>query len=232
MSPAADPEGPATPGAPLGFLDRWAVDRFHRRWYGAETWKRMTFLGVPVMKWPGDLWNYQEILTDLRPALVVEFGTYRGGSALYFAETMRALALPPRVLTVDVDPEKVHESVRARPEIERMTCSSVDPAVARRIAALRAERPGPVFAILDGDHRRDHVLAEMETLRPVLVRGDVLVVEDGNVNGHPVLPEFGPGPLEAVRAYVAAHPADYARDVARETKFGFTFAPEGYLRRL
>jgi cephalosporin hydroxylase len=214
-----------------GPLDRMAVERFHRRWYESETWKQMTFLGVPVMKWPGDLWNYQEILAALRPALVVEFGTYRGGSALYFAETMRAAGLPPRVLTVDVEPTRIHESVKARADIERMTCSSTDPAVAARIAALRAENPGPVFAILDGDHRRDHVLAEMESLRPLLVAGDVLIVEDGNVNGHPVLPEFGPGPLEAIRAYVAAHPGDYTRDAARETKFGFTFAPEGYLVR-
>jgi cephalosporin hydroxylase len=224
--------GNAGPDAPRpGLLDRLAVERFHRRWYESETWKRMTFLGVPLMKWPGDLWNYQEILAELRPALVVEFGTYCGGSALYFAETLRAIGLAGRVLTVDVAPAQCHEAVKARRDVERMACSSTDPSVAARISALRSERPGPVFAILDGDHRRDHVRAEMESLRPLLARGDVLVVEDGNVNGHPVLPEFGPGPLEAIRDYVAAHPEDYERDVARETKFGFTFAPEGYLRR-
>lgn len=221
----------------LGFLDRIAADRVHRRYYDGEAWKRMTFLGVPVQKWPGDLWNYQEVLFALRPTLLVEFGTHRGGSALFFAETLRAVhgdpagGLASRVLTVDIDPGACHETVVARRDVERMTCSSTDPAVAARIAALRAERPGPVFAILDGDHRKDHVRAELELLRPLLVTGDYLVVEDGNVNGHPVFPSFGPGPIEAIREYVAAHPGDYERDADRETKFAFTFAPEGYLRR-
>lgn len=227
-SPAGD-AGPVVPRP--GLLDRLAVERFHRRWYEGQAWLRMTFLGVPIQKWPGDLWNYQEILGALRPSLVVEFGTRHGGSALYFAETLHSLGLQGRVLTVDIAPAECADAVKARGDIERMACSSTDPAVAARIAALRAERPGPVFAILDGDHRRDHVRAEMESLRPLLVRGDVLIVEDGNVNGHPVLPEFGPGPLEAIRDYVAAHPGDYERDVARESKFGFTFAPDGYLRR-
>jgi cephalosporin hydroxylase len=30
-----------------------------------------------------DLWNYQEILSQLRPVLVIEFGTNHGGSALF-----------------------------------------------------------------------------------------------------------------------------------------------------
>jgi cephalosporin hydroxylase len=228
------------PLPPPGFLDRLAAERVHRRYYEGEAWKRMTFLGVPVQKWPGDLWNYQEILHALRPSLLVEFGTHRGGSALYFAEVLRAIddgdARPAgsravRVLTVDIDPAACHETVVARGDIERMSCSSTDAAVGARIAALRKAQPGPVFAILDGDHRRDHVRAEMELLRPLLVRGDYLVVEDGNVNGHPVFKAFGPGPIEAIREYVTAHPDDYERDVERETKFSFTFAPEGYLRR-
>src|SRR5262245_28552617 len=160
---------------PPGFLDRLAADRVHHRYYDHEIWKQTTFLGVPVQKWPGDLWNYQELLFALRPVLLVEFGTHRGGSPLFFAATLRAIhgdasgTPASRVLTVDIDPGACHETVVARRDIERMTCSSIDPSVAKRIAALRAGRPGPVFAILDGDHRRDHVLAEMETLRPVLV---------------------------------------------------------------
>jgi cephalosporin hydroxylase len=31
--------------------------------------------------------------------------------------------------------------------------------------------------------------------------------------------------------YFAAHPADYARDDAREAKFGFSFATHGFLIR-
>ena len=65
-------------------------------------------------------------------------------------------------------------------------------------------------------------------LEPVLRRGDYLVVEDTCVNGHPVRPEFGPGPWEAVEAFLAEHPGSLQHDATRENKFGFTAAPRGF----
>jgi cephalosporin hydroxylase len=56
-------------------------------------------------------------------------------------------------------------------------------------------------------------------------------VEDSNLNGHPVMPDYGPGPFEAVERYLTAHAGSYLRDDARERKFGFTFAPGGFLIR-
>ena len=109
--------------------------------------------------------------------------------------------------------------------------SSSSPEVGERIAALRHQYKGPVFAILDSDHSKAHVLAEMNMLRPVLVAGDYMVVEDSNVNGHPVLPWHGPGPFEAVTEYFRQYPEDYTYDTAREAKFGFTFATRGFLIR-
>ena len=54
-------------------------------------------------------------------------------------------------------------------------------------------------------------------------------VRDTCVNGHPVRPEFGPGPYEALEEFLARHPAEFLHDRAREAKFGFTAAPNGYL---
>jgi cephalosporin hydroxylase len=103
--------------------------------------------------------------------------------------------------------------------------------VADCIHRLRQEYPGPVFAILDSDHTKKHVLAEMRLLRPLLERGDYMVVEDSNINGHPILPGWGEGPMEAILAYEQAFPDDYTHDTGRETKFGITQAPKGYLIR-
>ena len=68
-------------------------------------------------------------------------------------------------------------------------------------------------------------------LRPLLARGDYLLVEDSCVNGHPILPGWGPGPYEAIEAYEDQFPGDYTHDVGREEKFGWTFAPNGFLIR-
>ena len=82
--------------------------------------------------------------------------------------------------------------------------------------------------ILDSDHAKAHVLRELEALTPLLRKGDYLVVEDTCVNGHPVRPQFGPGPYEAVEEFMARRAGEYVHDVARESKFGFTAAPRGY----
>jgi cephalosporin hydroxylase len=55
-------------------------------------------------------------------------------------------------------------------------------------------------------------------------------VEDSNVNGHPVLPDFGPGPMEAVDGFLATTDG-FVVDRDRE-RFFVSLNPRGYLRRV
>ena len=139
---------------------------YHLWYYNRKVWETTTWLGVPILKSPMDLWNYQEIIFSLKPSLLIEFGSFNGGSALFFASLLRQMGKPFKILTVDVDHSRIPEQVRTDPAIEFLTISSSAPEVGRVIARLRAEFPGPVFAILDSDHNKEHVLAEMMLLRP------------------------------------------------------------------
>ena len=204
---------------------------YHIWYYGSSVWKTTSWLGVRTFKSVSDMWNYQEILSELRPRLVVEFGTKYGGSALFFASVLDGLGLDYRILSVDTVGGVIDDQVRRHSRIELLTGSSTSPETAARIAGLREAYPGPVFAILDSDHSADHVEAELTVLSPLLEPGDYVIVEDSNLNGHPVMPHYGPGPYEAVERYLAAHPDGYVRDEGREQKFGFTFAPGGFLIR-
>jgi cephalosporin hydroxylase len=87
-----------------------------------------------------------------------------------------------------------------------------------------------VLAILDSDHHADHVLAEMRAYASLITVGSYLVVEDTNVNGNPVLAEWGPGPREAVQRFLTETDA-FVVDRERE-KFFMTFNPGGYLKRV
>jgi cephalosporin hydroxylase len=207
------------------------AEDYHRWYFDEKVWTRTTFFGLHCLKSVSDMWNYQEILFLLKPAVIVEFGTYHGGSALYFALMMSMIYPPSRILSVDIDQSVVGQFVRNHPAIELLEQSSTSPIVADRVRALRASQPGPAFFILDSDHTKEHVLNEMLQIRPLTLPGDYVVVEDSNMNGHPIRPDSGPGPYEAIEEYLERYPDDFISDSARETKFGFTFAPNGFLIR-
>jgi cephalosporin hydroxylase len=206
-------------------------EEYHKWYFNTLVWKKTSFMGVTTWKSPSDMWNYQEILFDLKPSLVVEFGTNQGGSALFFATIMKGIGQPFKVLSVDITHKHLDPTARRDPDILFVESSSTLPAIAEQIRQLRSEFPGKIFAILDSDHSMDHVLGEMKLLRPLLSPGDYLIVEDSMLNGHPNLPGWGPGPYEAIEAYEQEFPSDYTHDLARENKFGFTFAPNGFLIR-
>ena len=75
------------------------------------------------------------------------------------------------------------------------------------------------------------MLRELRIWVPRLRSGDYLVVEDTIVNGHPVRPDHGPGPMEAIAQYLAEAPGLLAHDAAREAKFGASFAARGHYIR-
>jgi cephalosporin hydroxylase len=209
-----------------------AAKRYYHLWYyNSRVWEQTSWMGVQTYKFPTDMWSYQEILVSLQPSLIIEFGTWHGGSALFFASVMRQIGRPFLVVTVDIADSGISEKTKSDPNIRVLTMSSASEEARHAIKSLRRDYPGPAFAILDSDHSKDHVLAEMMNLRNVLVAGDYMVVEDSNINGHPVFRKFGPGPYEAIQEYFRRFPNDYEHDLAREQKFGVTAAPLGFLRR-
>lgn len=213
-------------GIPHARAARRIVRRFHRLFFHQKfrTWANTKFLGVPVAKNPLDLWVYQEIIFEVRPDLIIEAGTAHGGSAFYMA-TLCELVGKGRVVSVDIaplGPLPRHERV------EFMTASSVAPATLESIRGMI--RPGEVvMVVLDSNHERGHVLEELRLYGELVTAGSYLIVEDTNINGHPVFWAHGPGPSEAVEEYLRSHP-EFFVDETRE-KYFLTFNPRGYLRK-
>ena len=105
-------------------LDRAAVSRAHDVLYESDAWTHATWLGAQALKNPLDLWVYQEIMFETKPELVVETGTYRGGSALYLA-SLCDLMERGEVVSIDVEPE--------RDDYPGIRGSRTSPAARRRI---------------------------------------------------------------------------------------------------
>jgi cephalosporin hydroxylase len=64
----------------------------------------------------------------------------------------------------------------------------------------------------------------------LVAEGCYLVVADTIINGHPAVPHWGPGPMEAVDAFLAEG-APFTPDERRE-RLLITFSPRGFLRRV
>jgi cephalosporin hydroxylase len=213
---------------PLSPAETEVVRQFHELYYrhwierGGDT-KHLSWFGHQLVKCPLDLWIYQELLVRTRPDVVVETGTWYGGSALYIA-MIQDLIGHGRVITVDVDAKP---GCPRHPRLTYIAGSSVDEATVARVrASVGSER---AMVILDSDHSAAHVYDEIIAYSPLVQAGDYLIVEDTNVNGHPVWPDFGPGPMEAVDRFLAEND-EFSVDERCE-RFLMTINPRGYLRR-
>jgi cephalosporin hydroxylase len=207
-----------------------AGEAYLRWYYDSAVWKHLSYRGVRTLKLPLDMWNYQEIIAERRIEWVLETGTRHGGSALFFADLLAARAASGYVISVDV--EHASLQISAHPKLRLLLGDSASPFVVAQVAQMLPKPPRPpLFVILDSDHRKAHVLRELEAYVPMMQRGDYLVVEDSCVNGHPVRPEFGPGPMEAIGEFIRRNSDLLAADSTRETKFGCTFAPRGYFTK-
>ncbi len=221
--------------------EREIVDAFHQLYYdsylASGTWTRTTWMGIPVSKCVLDMWIYQEVLVEVRPDVVIECGTASGGSALFLAQ-LCDLIEHGHIVTIDIDPVEGWRqpyspyTYTPRPQhkrIEYVVGSTIDPGVVERMQR-KVAGAGAVLVILDSNHHKDHVLQELRIYGELVTPGSYIIVEDTNMNGHPVLPDYGPGPMEAVTEFLKER-RDYRVDRERE-KFYMTQNPCGYLRRV
>jgi cephalosporin hydroxylase len=205
-------------------LDRSAIARAHEVFYESDAWTKATWLGTQALKNPLDLWVYQEIVVETQPELIVETGTYRGGSALFLASVCDLVGRG-EVVSVDVQPAR--EDYPDHPRITYLAGrSSTDPGVVAEVAERAAGRP--ILVVLDSDHSQGHVEAELAAYAPLVPVGCYLIVEDSNIGL--IREDLMPGPLQAVESFLSRRD-DFEIDRERE-KFLITFNPSGYLRRV
>ena len=202
---------------------RDTTDAFHKLFYRLHFTSR--WMGNEIQKCPMDLMTYQEILWENRPDLLIECGTWRGASALFYAQMMDIIQ---RGMVLSIDLEH-WAGCPIHPRIMYMAGSSVADDTIKKVREI-AEGYRNVMVVLDSDHMKDHVLAELELYAELVTRGQYLVVEDTDIHGHPVREDHPPGPWEAVEEWLPKHEEFYP-DVACE-RYLLTMHPRGWLRKV
>ena len=187
---------------------------------------KTTWLGYPIWQNTLDLWTIQETLAEVKPALLIECGTNRGGSARFYSHLFDLMG-HGEIVSIDV--EKLHEL--QLPRVQFLLGSSV----AEENLAIVRERvrrcDGPVMVILDSDHSEGHVAKELEAYSGFVTPGSYLMVQDGVID---VVGSFHgagrPGPLPAIKKFLPSHP-EFVLDTERCERFLVTHHPMGWLRR-
>lgn len=217
--------------------EKEVVDNFHKLYYAAyaynKSWNTTQWKGVKLLKCPFDLWVYHQLIYDLKPDLIIETGTSRGGSALFLADMLEQTG-KGEVVTVDIrdctHPDD-NDRVKTNPRIKFLIGSSTSTEVYNQIIEM-AKGKKIILVILDATHEKDHVLKELQLYAPLVTKGSYVIVEDTNFNGHPVVIPHAPGegPYEAAQEYLKSNNS-FVVDETMERHF-MTFNPKGYLKKV
>lgn len=136
--------------------------QLNRDYFSTGEWLRQSYKGIQILKYPSDLEHYEWVLKQTKPDLIIETGTLEGASALWLHDHSNA-----QIITIDVD-DRVKERVKGIGYV-------IGDSLEVNISTKGYKR---VMVILDSDHSRKHVLAELKKYAPLVSKGCYLVVED------------------------------------------------------
>lgn len=233
--------------AALDLFSKEAAERLARLWVQVG-WVRKypygySWLGRPIIQLPDDMVRIQEAVFAVQPDVIVETGIAHGGSLVFYASLFELIG-KGRVIGIDIDLRPHNRAaIEAHPLFKRITMvegSSVDPHIVARVKAL-IEPGEKVMLVLDSNHARDHVLAELEAYCGLVTPGSYILSQDGVMREVAGLPRSGPdwdwnNPAAANAAFLEKHPefelAPPPRpfDETLETP-DLTHHPAGWLRR-
>ena len=203
-----------------------------------------SWLGRPIIQLPEDMIRIQEVIYRVRPTVIVETGVAHGGSLIFYASLFRTMGAG-RVIGVDIEirphNRKAIEEHELSSYITLVEGSSIAPETVADVRRLikPADR---VLVILDSNHTKAHVEAELAAYAPLVSQGSYVVACDGIMAAVAGAPRTGAdwswnNPTAAAKEFAAANP-DF---VIEEPAFPFnegcvtervTYWPGAYLRRV
>lgn len=201
-----------------------------------------SYAGVMMRKLPEDLRVYEHLLWDDRTSAVIEIGTLRGASALWFRDRLRAFSAYGRISDFHVTSIDLNAD-DARPYLDQ-----ADPGWEEHITLVSGdvcdeELPGRIAELLpagarclvieDSAHVYATTMAALAGFARFVPPGGFFVVEDSYVDVEPMrrYPDQPRGVLPAVAEWLAS-PAGAEFITRRDLElYGLSCFPRGVLQR-
>ena len=202
-----------------------------------------SWFGRPVIQLPDDMIRLQEVIHRVAPDVIVETGVAHGGSLVYYASLCKALDRG-RVIGIDIEirphNKAAIESHPLKGLITLVEGSSTDSAIVERVRN-EITTGETVLVLLDSNHLRDHVRAELELYAPLVSVGSYIVATDGVMQEVADAPRGQDSwrvdnPVTAVHDFLQSHP-NFALEQPpwpfneSDLDQNVTHWPQAYLRR-
>jgi len=139
----------------------------HSKWNFSK-WKNLT-----LMKDPMTITVYLNLLQELKPKTILEFGTYDGGSALWMDDMMKSLNIDCTIHTFDINEERVNIPVNTNIHFHQVDNYKIADFIANN--PLFENLAHPVLVIEDA---HANVFGLLNCIDKLLQSGDYLIVED------------------------------------------------------
>ena len=78
----------------------------------------ISYRGINTVKCPFDYVLYQMIIMGVKPDLIIEIGSFQGGSALYYSDLLQLLNNGGQVHTIDIQDYINSDLVKNNPNIK------------------------------------------------------------------------------------------------------------------
>jgi cephalosporin hydroxylase len=189
--------------------DVWLKTSWNQKYSYTFTW-----MGRPIIQHPEDLVRLQEAIYTLKPDVIIETGVAHGGSLIFYASLMKAMGHGRAVIGVDIEIRpKNRNAIEAHelfPYIKLVEGNSVAAEIVAE--ATRDVKPDDVvLVILDSNHTRAHVAAELEAYFRFVTPGSYIVATDGIMRDVADTPRGTPewrtdNPAQAAEDFAASHP--------------------------
>jgi len=208
-----------------------------------------SWLSRPIIQYPQDIAAFQEIVSQVKPDLILETGIAHGGSLVLSASLLCLLDVmegldprqsPRKVIGVDIDIRAHNRNALdqhpLRFKMELIEGSSIDPEIIQQVLSY-ANGVDRVLLSLDSNHTHKHVLAELNAYADLVSVGSYCIVfdtviEDLPAGSFPDRPwDVGNNPKTAVHEWLKTHP-EFEIDRGIDNKLLISVAPDGYLRRI
>ncbi len=176
-------------------------------------------------KCPFDVTIYQMIINEIKPDLIIEIGTFKGGGALYLADLLNIIG-KGEVHTINIIEDVDDPQIINNPRIKRFTegYQNYDISLVNGFEK--------VLVIDDGSHRASDVLDAFNKFKSVVTLGSYYIIEDGVLSDLGYNSTYGGGPLQVMDEIIGNN-QDFTVDRTWCDFYGenATFNPNGYLKR-